>query len=97
MPRELQSMRLRRWELKYGRKDNIVSIFFGNPFSHRETLLFFEMREPGWISTRPYLLVLCGNVCDMYWNTEIQCPPEQRQRSGLHMTANSQKVKGQIH
>ena len=38
----------------------IVSIFFGNPFSHRETLLFFEVREPGWISTRPYLLVLCG-------------------------------------
>ena len=38
----------------------IVSIFFGNPFSHRETLLFFEVWEPGWISTRPYLLVLCG-------------------------------------
>ena len=26
MPRELQSMRLRRWELKYGRKDNNVII-----------------------------------------------------------------------
>ena len=38
----------------------IVSIFFGNPFSHRETLLFFEVWEPGWISTRTYLLVLCG-------------------------------------
>ena len=38
----------------------IVSIFFGNPFSHRETLLFFDVWEPGWISTRPYLLVLCG-------------------------------------
>ena len=40
----------------------IVSIFFGNPFSHRETLLFFEVWEPGWISTRPYLLVLCGGA-----------------------------------
>ena len=38
----------------------IVSIFFGNPFSHRETLLFFEVWEPGWISTRPYLLALCA-------------------------------------
>ena len=40
----------------------IVSIFFGNPFSHRETLLFFEVWKPGWISTRPYLLVLCGGA-----------------------------------
>lgn len=40
----------------------IVSFFFGNPFSHRETLLFFEVWEPGWISTRPYLLVLCGGA-----------------------------------
>ena len=40
----------------------IVSIFFGNPFSHRDYLLFFEIWEPGWLSTRPYLLVLCGAV-----------------------------------
>ena len=38
----------------------IVSIFFGNPFSHREYFLFYEIWEPGWVSARSYLLVLCA-------------------------------------
>ncbi len=38
----------------------IVSLFYGNPFSHKEVVLFFEMEQRGWIYTHGYLLLLCG-------------------------------------
>ena len=26
----------------------VVSIFKGNPFPHQETVLFFDVKQPGW-------------------------------------------------
>ena len=34
----------------------IVSIFKGNPFPHQETVLFFNVKQSGWITTDSYLL-----------------------------------------
>lgn len=38
----------------------MVSLFLGNPFSHKGYILFFETWQYGWIYTRPYLIVVCG-------------------------------------
>lgn len=40
----------------------IVSLFYGNPFPHKEMVLFFEMEQRGWIFTHGYLLLLCGII-----------------------------------
>lgn len=40
----------------------IVSLFYGNPFSHKKVVLFFEMEQRGWIYTHGYLLLLYGIV-----------------------------------
>ena len=29
----------------------VVSIFKGNPFPHQETVLFFDVKQPGWVTT----------------------------------------------
>ena len=38
----------------------IVSIFKGNPFPHRETVLFFNVDQPGWSTTDPWLMRVCA-------------------------------------
>lgn len=38
----------------------IVSIFKGNPFPHQETVLFFNVKQSGWITTDSYLLWGCA-------------------------------------
>ncbi len=38
----------------------IVSIFKGNPFPHRETVLFFNVDQPGWSTTDPWLVWVCA-------------------------------------
>lgn len=40
----------------------IVSLFYGNPFPHKEMVLFFEMEQSGWIFTHGYLLLFCGII-----------------------------------
>ena len=40
----------------------IVSVVEGNPFTHKETVLFFEVNQPGWITTSPYLFWFCAAV-----------------------------------
>ncbi len=47
-------------EIVYFLMIGIVSLFYGNPFSHKEVVLFFEMEQRGWIYTHGYLLLLCG-------------------------------------
>ena len=37
----------------------VVSIFKGNPFPHQETVLFFDVKQPGWVTTDPWLLWIC--------------------------------------
>ena len=37
----------------------IVSIFKGNPFPHQETVLFFNVKQSGWITKDYYLLWGC--------------------------------------
>ena len=38
----------------------IVSIFKENPFPHQETVLFFNVKQSGWITTDSYLLWGCA-------------------------------------
>lgn len=45
----------------------IVSLFLGNPFPHRENVLFFSVWDYGWIHTDPYFIVLCGAVSLSLW------------------------------
>lgn len=38
----------------------VISIFLGNPFPHKENVLFLQVTYPGWINTDGYLLCLCS-------------------------------------
>ena len=42
----------------------VVSIFKGNPFPHQETVLFFDVKQPGWVTTDPWLLWILSQQCD---------------------------------
>lgn len=37
-----------------------VSLLYGNPFPHKDKVLFIEVEQKGWVTTNPELLVLCG-------------------------------------
>lgn len=39
-----------------------ISFFYGNPFPHKEKIVFIEVMQYGWIHTHGYLLLLCVAV-----------------------------------
>lgn len=40
----------------------VISLFYGNPFTHKEEVLFFETIQKGWISEKIYLLLVCAGI-----------------------------------
>lgn len=40
----------------------MISLFYGNPFTHKEEVLFFETIQKGWISEKIYLLLVCAGI-----------------------------------
>lgn len=40
----------------------VISLFYGNPFPHKEKVLFFETIQKGWINEKIYLLLICAGI-----------------------------------